>query len=1016
MLARGISCLLFTVALGALLAAPASAQPQAPVDTPGVTVVVEPSTDLVGGTPAVVTGAGFPEAASLLITQCLPAADTADDCDIGGIVLGSTADDGTFTADFNISSRINPRAARGFDCSTSAEPCVIIAVDAATGIRARAAVTFDPDGVLPSLGTLVLSPSIDLVDRQVIDASLTFSADLPGRPSFVELRQCRADTDAACTEPVFGFVTDFADPPNITRLRRFLTDGFDCASAPGACIVEASDPQSERITQAPLSFDPSVAAVQVAATVEPATNLPYFAPVIVRGTDWLPDDFIGIQICVSPDIELDQPRCRRVSIFTTDAEDSGDGSFTAAAVLPREIDFNFDGDAYDCAVGAGCVIQVESENDPRDVAEIPVTFDPSTVAPTSGTVSVAPAEALPFVAEVAVAGAFSMGGNGNVQFFQCPASAVAADNADNDDDADNEDAGPNRNDLSRFCRDAGSANSLFGRGGFAGEATLAREFASGGGFGPRVDCLAESCVVTVTGFNFDNGSTEIFSSAPIRFDPDAPAPPGPTIEALPSTGLRDLDVVSVTGAGNLEAGTRVSVRQCIATSCYGGFNNGTLVDDDGTFATSLAVRRVIDTYGGPADCATEFDCEIQVQTQDPFGTRTTSIPLDFDPDVPAVDRRLEVTETDDLRDGDEVTFFASGVTPGERVVASQCAIEADQEFSCIDYFGSTNNGGIADATGSFTFTLKAQRDLYAGLDPIDCTEVRCVINFSTTDVFSSLAAVGPFELSFNRSIPFAPVTLEVTPTAGLVDGQRLDVVGSGWPIDGCCARRGTDRRPGNIGDDDGPDIMFEGSVGISQCAIVDGQRPACFEGIGIGVQSDGTFVGEAFARRFIGGYDCLEVECRLVVGTSSNATGQFFVASQVLRYAPDDLVVIPGLAFVNEGDPESPVGLPVVLSRAVDQEVTVSYRLVGFGAEAGADFVDESGLLTFAPGQTEATVPIEVIDDAAAEGNEAVLVGFGDPSLGSIGGFGFGGLVIVDNDSAAPPGQPTPTTGPIADP
>ena len=63
------------------------------------------------------------------------------------------------------------------------------------------------------------------------------------------------------------------------------------------------------------------------------------------------------------------------------------------------------------------------------------------------------------------------------------------------------------------------------------------------------------------------------------------------------------------------------------------------------------------------------------------------------------------------------------------------------------------------------------------------------------------------------------------------------------------------------------------------------------------------------------------------------------------------------------------------------------------------DYVPASGVVTFAPGQTSATVPITINADLYDEWDELFAVSFHDPTNAKVGGFyGLGFGTITDND------------------
>lgn len=120
--------------------------------------------------------------------------------------------------------------------------------------------------------------------------------------------------------------------------------------------------------------------------------------------------------------------------------------------------------------------------------------------------------------------------------------------------------------------------------------------------------------------------------------------------------------------------------------------------------------------------------------------------------------------------------------------------------------------------------------------------------------------------------------------------------------------------------------------------------------------------------------------------------------------------IIPGGAVIWEGDAGTQVmSVPVTLSDAVSQEVTVDFSTVNIGnpgiANSPADYVATSGQVTFAPGETSATVDItingDLLDEPPAWLGEWGVVSFTSPSSNadiSTVFFGLGLFIIVDDD------------------
>jgi len=95
------------------------------------------------------------------------------------------------------------------------------------------------------------------------------------------------------------------------------------------------------------------------------------------------------------------------------------------------------------------------------------------------------------------------------------------------------------------------------------------------------------------------------------------------------------------------------------------------------------------------------------------------------------------------------------------------------------------------------------------------------------------------------------------------------------------------------------------------------------------------------------------------------------------------------------------LSLVVVLSKVAQEKVTVGYSVTGGTAQgAGIDFtLGGTGVLEFAPGDLQKTIPISIVDDASPEPEETVILELHTPSsnaiLGTIKNFT---LTILDNE------------------
>ena len=93
--------------------------------------------------------------------------------------------------------------------------------------------------------------------------------------------------------------------------------------------------------------------------------------------------------------------------------------------------------------------------------------------------------------------------------------------------------------------------------------------------------------------------------------------------------------------------------------------------------------------------------------------------------------------------------------------------------------------------------------------------------------------------------------------------------------------------------------------------------------------------------------------------------------------------------------------LPMVLSRATDEVVTVQYTSADDTAEAGLDYTASRGVVIFDPGATRGVVEIKLIPDDRAEGEEAFTVSLSNPTSAVIIARGTGTGTILDRSPGA---------------
>lgn len=117
-----------------------------------------------------------------------------------------------------------------------------------------------------------------------------------------------------------------------------------------------------------------------------------------------------------------------------------------------------------------------------------------------------------------------------------------------------------------------------------------------------------------------------------------------------------------------------------------------------------------------------------------------------------------------------------------------------------------------------------------------------------------------------------------------------------------------------------------------------------------------------------------------------------------------------GEVIVSEGDTGTTAAqFTVSLSAPASTIVSVAYATGNGTAVAGSDYIAGSGTLTFAPGETIGTVPINVLGDTAVEGDETFTLGLSQPQGATIANPSA--TATIRNDDSALPSIVSPPPG-----
>jgi acetyl esterase/lipase len=238
--------------------------------------------------------------------------------------------------------------------------------------------------------------------------------------------------------------------------------------------------------------------------------------------------------------------------------------------------------------------------------------------------------------------------------------------------------------------------------------------------------------------------------------------------------------VTVLGAG-MRPGDFVLVGQCSASAegitdgpCrYGAADTG----EAGSFETEVLVRAVLGE--GEIDCRVPGACVMIAAAYDDTANdyvEAGRVPLGFDPDGPlAPPPTLTVSPSDGLVDGQTVALSGAGVLE-DWVEVLQCTAAPSGWQDCDqDTFGFAEVSG-----GTFELSQRVFAVIGTGAGTVDCRVAgRCALVATTGSFAPGDTATVP--LTFDPDAPLLPPpTLTVTPSTDLLDGEIVQVEGSGF--------------------------------------------------------------------------------------------------------------------------------------------------------------------------------------------------------------------------------------------
>ncbi len=360
---------------------------------PAGSLIVTPHTDLVQYQTVSVAGSGFPSGAGVQILECTSAPVTFNDCSPYSVGFAPVAANGSFSTSVTL-GRVLHLSGGDVDCASAPGACSLFASSyGALPVVAAAALDFDTSVPLPPPPTIAVAPDTDLVQGQQL--TVTGSDFAPNTPVVIYESATSDPVGSGCgggsgayvtTDGTGGFTTPFAAQRGIRDYTNFPPGALDCASAPQACSVVAYAFNTGDSATAPVSFDPTVPVVPPTVTVTPQFGLADRTLVSVHGTGFTPGDQVLISQCDVDAVSYGPGCSPGASSVYLSADPSG--AVDASLRVRRDLSYYDDSRGgppivtANCSDAVGeCVIRAESYSDPLASVDVPLGFDPSTVAP-----------------------------------------------------------------------------------------------------------------------------------------------------------------------------------------------------------------------------------------------------------------------------------------------------------------------------------------------------------------------------------------------------------------------------------------------------------------------------------------------------------------------------------------------------------------------------------------------------------------------------------------------------------
>ncbi|GEM_PF-2557484 len=350
-------------------------------DTADVEFVIQPVADLFDRQNIQIRVTGFAESQTIAARMCLVSGlasglSLPDRCDTGTYTLLEQRDDGAINTTYAVSRAITV-GGRPVDCATESCQVEVLALQDGSSPIATS-LDFDKDNTAFVPPRISIDPSRDIRGDQIV--TLTGTALGPSTRVNAGLCVVGIPEDALnCWQPTVtqGGVTDssgFLEMPfTVPRFVFVHSQWMDCANLEvGTCAVVLDYGSTERpANTAAVEFRPVALGLEdldnLELTATPSTGLTEGSFITIKSlTKYFQDGDPTVEICPVGDLLA----CTELPIQSV----FSDGNGVWFSVIARRQLAASNGQLHDCAADGACVLQIQLTTGDGEIAELPVDF------------------------------------------------------------------------------------------------------------------------------------------------------------------------------------------------------------------------------------------------------------------------------------------------------------------------------------------------------------------------------------------------------------------------------------------------------------------------------------------------------------------------------------------------------------------------------------------------------------------------------------------------------------------